>query len=533
MGFPVIAKPKPSTTRSEGFCYLNGKAVTIGAEEAFMTVAEWLRKSKRLPGTKIVCAEGDCGACSIMVASIFDSKEVRSSTPFKTMNACIMLVAQLDGCSIVSVEALSFEQALSPLQKAMVERNASQCGYCTPGFTVTLSNFLARHKTKTVTEKKCQNAITGNLCRCTGYSSILEAAVGVTKKEREMIDLHLQSFWSPTIVKSLKTATKSDLVLKSRARFIPGLPALPTTTSKDAVPEYEISYFASSHLSVSASHLHDLIKSKRKSADGNSYRSYRIVAGGTDLGVLKNKNRYAPQHFISLIRIPELHKIIVSNRTKSVHVGAQVSLEQLRTSIQETNPEFARLLNVFASPQIKERATLAGNIANASPIGDTMPYLMATNAIIELTKVNSKKKLIRRKVPIREFYKGYKVMTMADDEIISRITFPFETPTMHVKAYKVSQRKDLDISTVSLVFSQSDGAIHCGLGGVAATPVHAVLNDKARDGTSQGFHEKWLDVINQKVTPMTDLRGSKRYREILLKNLIRRYMNACGSASQG
>ena len=454
-----------------------------------MMMAEWLRKEASLPGTKIVCAEGDCGACTVLRA--FPTTD--GTARFEAINSCIATVAQLDGSHIVTVEGIQNGPELSPAQKAMTECHGSQCGYCTPGFVMALSAMLERHDQ--VDAKTACNYLTGNLCRCTGYQPIIDAAVMTRANKTHSV-----------AGRYLNDAATGDL--------------LATQKKPVSIKSNNTVYFAPTTL-------------REATTFAVHNPGFRVLGAATDIGVQINKGSPVPQAILSLHLIPELYAI-KKNRS-GITIGARVTLAELRRAAEDIAPEFSRFLNLFASPQIKNVATLVGNIANASPIGDTLPFLLIAGGKVHLaSRPEGKGPVKKRAVSLTAFYLGYKKLALEPGEIITHVSFD-KTPTQEfLRLYKVSQRKDLDISAVSGAFalttlgrgaSRVVTSARIAYGGVAATPVRLSAAEAALEGAALTpvLLESVAQLIAGALTPLSDARGTAAYRRVLAANLFRRY----------
>ena len=465
--------------------YINKTKYQISGAKCQMSLADFLRYELSLTGTKIVCAEGDCGACTVLLASIHSLDPKTSKLSFKAVNSCILPLFAVDSCHIVSVEGLKLGPQLHPVQDSMLNCFASQCGYCTPGFVCAMT---ALHEdsilqNKPITEKRAKNFMTGNLCRCTGYESIIEAALSLPLKFESLQD----RYSNINHLKELKRLAKIPVEISENgfSLFLP-------TTLKQAL-------------------LH-----KQK------YPEVKIVAGATDLGVAINKGRLEYTKALSLQNISKLWKI---KRTKSyLEIPARVSLAYLQKYLEEQIPEMDQLLNIFASPQIKNSATLVGNIVNASPIGDTIPFLMIQDSLVMLESSRAK-----RSIALQDFYQGYKKLNMKAHEIVTSIRFALPKKDEIIKLYKVSLRKDLDISAVTLAtkVKVKDSMIHqarIAFGGVG--PVVLRLNTIEKDWLGKKYEPKLFSelskIIQDHISPQSDIRGSKEYRILLCKNLLQK-----------
>lgn len=474
-----------STMRNQACFYINGQKVHANADECQMMLADFLRYKKSLTGTKIVCAEGDCGACTVLKRSPI------SEAMFTPINSCIANVAQMDGASLVTVEGLTTEKTSlpHPAQSAMVKCHGSQCGFCTPGFVMAIAGEMeAQIKTKSkapFSTQQAKNALTGNLCRCTGYQPIIDAVVSIQPNSTPSLDT---SYYSKAVITDLKKIIKTPLIVKTDT----------------------FTYYSPTTLNDAKKYI-----AKNKHA--------KIIAGTTDLGVLHNKQKQKINGALSLRLIPELYKI--SKTATTVKIGSQVNLASLRKFVQTSIPELATFLDIFASPQIKNVATLAGNIANASPIADTPPFLLIMNAKIEV--VNSKRKLL---IPIEDFYLSYKKTKLSKDDIITYIYFDLPSKKDILKLYKVSQRKDLDISAVNLAVrmqakNNKVQSIKVAAGGVAAIPVRLYTAESFLIGKeiTTDTIRIFLSKIRSEITPLSDIRASDDFRHLLVENLMYKF----------
>jgi len=474
--------------------YLNGKRQEVRLPQASMMLADYLREDRLLTGTKIVCAEGDCGACSVL-RFFSPPGSQKKNVVYEAINSCITTVAQMDGSSLVTVDALAQEDVhgspqLSDVQKAMVESNGSQCGFCTPGFVMALTGLAEK-----ACQKKCEigaqqakNATTGNLCRCTGYEPIIEAATKVDYEKHEPLK---NRFYSKAQAEDLKKTLRVPVLLKSD----------------------QFKFLAPTQIKDSTKFL-----SQEKDSD--------IFSGGTDLGVQVNKGKIQPKKVLSLHLIPELYQL--KSNSQRISVGARVTLEELRKLCEDKIPEFAKYLDIFASPQIKNVATLIGNMANASPIGDTSPFLLVVEAVIHVQGTQGK-----RKIPIEKFFLGYRKTALKKGEVIVSVDFEIPSRQESFKLYKTSQRKDLDISAVNAAFrlvwdSKNEKIIKARLamGGVAATPLRLIKTEKSllgkkRDGINL---EILVENLQKEITPLSDLRGSAAFRRVVAEQLMKGFI---------
>jgi xanthine dehydrogenase small subunit len=445
---------------------INGTTHRIEGDASFQTLANYLRQDVAATGTKIVCEEGDCGACTVLTRRSADAD-------YRPVNSCILNLAQLDGSSIVTVEALRVsasprETGLHPVQTAMVNCHGAQCGYCTPGFVMAMAGMF--EVCDRVNEKQVRDGLTGNLCRCTGYEPIIKAALAVD----------------------------GSASAKMRDRY----PALP-----DASDSVTIGNFAA------PATLDEAIAFKR------DHPGCTIVQGGTDVGVWVNKRNYAAPAMLSLAKIASLYAL--REEDGAIVVGANTTLADFETFTADRIPELAKILAIFGSPQIKNAGTLIGNIANGSPIGDTLPYLFVAGAVLEMNNGT-------RTVPIDRFYLGYRKFDLQPDEIITRVRINVVRDTL--KLYKVSRRKDLDISafTAAIGLAMSGDRIDratIAYGGVAPTVIRLPRTEAFLAGKSATLDtfEHAGRIARDEIKPISDVRGSADYRLQLAENIMAKF----------
>ncbi len=475
--------------------YINGKRYEIRGEQAFMSLSDYLRYVRSLTGTKVVCAEGDCGACTVL-RGVSYSEQVPESLYYESINSCITFMHLMDCTHLVTVEGLSDNGSLNAIQSAMVEHHGAQCGFCTPGIVCAMTEFVNHQvcqRSEAPPEKlsgeQVRNALTGNLCRCTGYAPILSAGT----------DIDLNAFVSlqhryetPDMLADLFAHQQQGIEIKTPDRVF----YAPTSFAEAA-------------------------------AFKGSEPESKIFSSATDMGVLINKERANPLKITNLSRVADAHAI--TEEAGQIQLGARVSLSQLENFCRSRIPEFARLMHIFASPQIKNKGTLVGNIANASPIADTLPFLFVVGAELELTSASG-----QRRVNINNFYTGYKQLDLKDDEIISRVFIPIPPREDILRLYKVSNRKDLDISTftaaVRLRTKVVDGVQQIekatlAFGGVG--PVILRLPDTESFLQGKPLTEKTFEEAGQRaqaeITPISDVRASAHYRLEVAKNILRKF----------
>ncbi len=443
---------------------LNGTTVELADSEPTESLLRWLNRRGSC-GTKEGCADGDCGACTVALIEP-DSAGVNR---FRAVNSCLLPIGSLSGRDIVTVEHLAEGSDLHPVQQAMVDCSGSQCGYCTPGFVMSLfagysSGELDDHTTE------------GNLCRCTGYVPIRRATD--------------QLRWvTPEI---------------DRLSSMLGAPAM------DAVGEFVERFF--NPLSVSAA-----IQLKQR------FPGATWIAGATDLGVELSHGRHRDDVFIALDRIDELNNIVIDEH--AVTIGAGVALSVVESQLGLKIPALGEMLKWFAARQVKNRATFGGNLGSASPIGDLLPILLALDGEIHLLGPRG-----TRSVAAQEFFIDYRKTARSDDELIVAVRLPLSAH--RCGAYKVAKRQSDDISIVAAVFAMSldheKRVEHARLayGGVAAVPKRATaaeawLRGRVLDRPTLG---RVAELLATELTPMSDHRASAEYRRTLCVNLFLRFV---------
>lgn len=474
---------------------LNGVVKEVRGEWLFKTLSDYLRYERRLTGTKVVCAEGDCGACSVLRA--FGPKG-----QFEAINSCIALVGQMDGSTLVTVEGLGTPEKMNPVQKSMMECHGSQCGYCTPGFVVAMTWML--EKGKPVDEKVVKNHTTGNLCRCTGYQPIIEAGVQAGKVRDE----------DPKAFAAQSTAKRYLIPAQKKILDAAMKKPVEVVLKDDPLGQGLRYFFAPVTLKALAS-------LRKKHPDST------ILGASTDLGVVFNKGKRDLRQLISLHLLKELYA--VQKTPKGLVVGARVTLAELRRQFEKAGAgDLAQSLDLFASPQIKNSATLAGNIVNASPIADTPPVLLAMGADVLILRAKSGKK---EWIPLDRFFLGYRKTALKPGDVLLQTRIPLPKKDEYFQFFKNSQRKDLDISCVSCaVWAKKDrSALRVAFGGVAATPYRATAVEKELATKAKSWSPAQLQSamkkLQQDIQPVTDLRGSTAYRRILAEGILRKILN--------
>ncbi len=473
-------------SRNKIVFHINQQRHEISDARVFQTLAEYLRYDLGLTGTKVVCAEGDCGACTTLLGSIHEVQD--GKLRYKAVNSCILPLASLDGCHIITVEGLKKGAELHPVQKSMAENFAAQCGYCTPGFvcamTALVEESLAQKKS-CITEKSARNYLTGNLCRCTGYEPILNAAQALELSQ----------------IESLSNREHSDERLLEFRSLV----------GQSVHIKGEGFVFFSPTTVAAASELK------------SQFPDLKIIAGSTDLGVVVNKGRDQYKKVMSLQHIQELRQ--VNRRGDSLEVGARVTLTSLQKFVEQAVPEFGNILHVFASPQIKNQATLVGNLVNGSPIGDTLPFLVMNEARLVVHGSQGKREIV-----LEKFYLGYKKLDLRADEFVTAVIIPIAVQKNLMRLYKVARRKDLDISAVTFAgHIEIEGRIikkaRVVFGGVGPTVARIKELENAWIGSefNRELFERSGQKLDQLIKPLSDVRGTSDFRMQLCRNLLLKF----------
>lgn len=463
---------------------LNGRLEKLDQCDPNQSILGWLRTKMRLTGTKEGCASGDCGACTVIVGTPDAGGNVR----YEAINSCIALVGSLHGKELVTVDAFKATPG-HPVQKAMVDCYGAQCGFCTPGIVMSLIALHRAGKGEAVDDPAILEALSGNLCRCTGYRPIVEAA------RQSMVQQ-----WQPDKGGFLD-ADPSRLSQADR----PGTATL--TDNNGAL------YQAPDSLDALKALLRD-------------HPEARLIAGGTDLALEITQQLNALPHLISVERVQALKRCELGE--KALAIGAAVTYRQLQAPLASLWPAFDGLLERLGSLQIRNRGTLGGNIGNASPIGDMPPPLIALDATLVLDGPRG-----RRRMPIEDFFKGYRQTDLQPGELIHSVEIPVPRDDEQLFIYKISKRLDDDISAVlfAMRLTLENGRVaDCRLafGGMATTPARAFKTEKALLGkpwTAQTVNMA-IPSLGNDFAPLSDVRASSDYRLQVAGNLLTRALIA-------
>lgn len=458
---------------------LDGRLVCVENLPRTMTVLEYLREVAHRTGTKEGCAEGDCGACTVVLGEL-DRRGGR--VEYRAVNSCIRFLPTIDGHELVTVESLSApEEGLHPVQQAMVDHHASQCGFCTPGFVMSL--FALYLQEPAPTREQVMDALSGNLCRCTGYRPILDAGV------------HMGSYpaparWDRSACTDASHCDSLRAIRRERSLRLPG-------------------FFAPLNVDELAAELEKEPRSL-------------VLAGGTDVGLWVTKQLRELPPIIYVGAVAELKQI--RRDATTIEIGAAVSLTDAWRELVTSYPTLAEMAQRFGSPPVRNSGTLCGNLANGSPIGDSLPVLIALDAELVLRRGTR----IRR-VPLEKFYLGYQRTALEPGEFVTAVRVPTQVAGW-VTAYKLSKRFDQDISALSVAFvvrveggRVASARIACG--GMAAVAMRAAAAERALIGAA--WTELTIEVAVEKLAedfkPLTDMRASSAYRLQSAGNLLRRF----------
>ncbi|MBI2258994.1 MAG: xanthine dehydrogenase small subunit [Flavobacteriia bacterium] len=444
------------------------------------TLLQYLRNNTPFKGVKEGCAEGDCGACTVVISEFIDN-----SFQYKAVDSCLIFLPMLHGLSVYTVEFIEtlYSDQYHPVQEALIAHNGSQCGFCTPGFT--MSMFALHQQDSQADRNKIEDALSGNLCRCTGYQSIIEACLSdVFKNKNQQIEVLEQE--QKILLESINT--KESIVIKN----------LNQEYFKCFKKEEALLYL-------------------------DKYPDTLILNGSTDVSLAVTKRHEHLQRILDISSVNELKKLVLSDEW--IKIGAGVSLEKLKNFSENRLPILFQNLTVFASKQIREMGTIGGNVGSSSPISDLLPVLMVLEAELKLQSIKSD-----RLVNINDYVLGYRKTLRNQNELITKIHIPVPKIGVIHQFYKVSKRKDMDISTLSAAFELKLNGIlveniKICFGGMDAVAirVHLIENFLIGKTWERNNIEQAQLLLDDIFNPISDARSSAEFRMIAAKNLLLKF----------
>jgi xanthine dehydrogenase small subunit len=460
----------------------NGKATEISPSSPREMLLEHIRLRERKTGTKEGCNEGDCGACTVVLKRVIDGKTV-----YQAVNSCIMMTAQADGAELITVEDLAKDGQLHPVQAAMVKHHASQCGFCTPGIVMSLF-ALYENTTGAVSRGDVLEALQGNLCRCTGYRPIIDAALEACAHRPVSVEAK----------RSVADASLAPLHWGDANTFF-------------AAPATEDDFAALYTVNPDAT----------------------ILSGGTDVGLWITKRQDDPKKIISTGKIAGFGAI--SKVRNTLFIGAGATHAEALPHLAALDPDLGIIMKRFGSAQVRNSGTVGGNIANGSPIGDLAPCLIALGATLHLRQGDD-----RRDVQLEEFFISYGKQDRRAGEFITGISILKLAPHDRFRAFKISKRPDEDISSVlgAFRFNIQHGCVamvRIAYGGMAGTPKRALATEKAllkADCAIPATWQKALDALSEDFQPLTDMRASAPYRMDIARSLLKRALMELAAPDQ-
>lgn len=481
--------------RDQLLLYINGRRQTVSGSDCFLSLSDYLRLRLALPGTKIVCSEGDCGSCTVLVG-----RSCGKNFDYKPVDSCIQWMFQLDGTHIVTIEGLTGDNCqATAVQDAMIQCHGSQCGFCTPGFVVAMTGLLEQNDAPS--DEDWRTGLTGNLCRCTGYVPIVDAGRSIDPATVERLN---ERFPAEEMLRELNQSARESIQVQVTTSGRIRIFCSPTSLAE------AVEFLAANPAA-------------------------KVVAGATDVGVQLNKGVIDPDQFLDLNRVNELCGSAVESGEDGTAIlaGARTTWTEIGAIAAESVPEFENIVSIFGSPQIRHVGTIGGNIINASPIADSLPFLFVCDAELEFASAGG-----TRTVPITNFYHGYKQFDMQSGELLSRIRIPLPEPSDLLRLFKVSRRRDLDISTfTAAIWMRLDGDkiadVRIAIGACGPTVIRARRTEDFLRG--QLFDEETMraagDIVVSEISPISDVRGSADFRLQLARNvLVKFYLEQALSA---
>ena len=473
---------KPNMTTNPINFIRRGEVVTLTNVSPTRMLLQVLREDLNCTSVKEGCNEGDCGACVVVLGEAVEGK-----LHFRAVNSCIRFAHSVNGMAVwTAQDIVGTDGTLHPAQQAMVDCHGSQCGFCTPGFVMSLFAMYQNRvgKGQPISREQAIEDLSGNLCRCTGYRPILDAAQAMDAQARSPID------------------ERHVLQLLEHLSYV--------TEGQEADIEY-----------ISPKNLPDLLFQRAKRPDA------QLVAGCTDVGLWVNKLHMHFDQVLDVSQVPELRRI--ERFANYIQIGAAVSLHDAFAALVRDRPQLQAFTLRFAGLPVRNSGTLGGNVANGSPIGDSMPLLIALKAHVVLARLQDGQ-ICHREMPLEKLFTGYRQNVLANNEVLAWIKIPLPSTGEQIRGYKVSKRFEDDISAVCLVVSLNIAhevvvSASIGAGGVAATPARAAMTEAALAGRpwTHGTVEHAMEVLRQEFQPIDDMRASSHYRTQVLGNLLQRF----------
>jgi len=467
---------------------LNDRIEEVGACDPTLTVLDYLREQKTMIGTKEGCAEGDCGACTVVMAELHED-----GLRYRSVNSCIQLLASVDGKQLITVENLQpASDELHPVQQALVDFHGSQCGFCTPGFVMSLFGMYHQDRDKTPDRNAINEALAGNLCRCTGYAPIMRAA------EHSLL------------------AGRTDAFSENEAATIRSLVSI----NHDDMLAFE----HKGRLYFSPANIDELCELLSRHPDAC------MVAGATDVGLWVTKNLQVLPVVIYLGNVRELQEMTMDGDSGMLEIGAGVTYTDAMQTICDLYPGFREVMLRLGGLQVRNAGTIGGNIANGSPIGDSPPGLIAANARLVLRSSSGS-----RDIALEDFFIAYGKQDLRVGECVEKILLPLPGENTKFSTYKLSKRFDQDISAICGAYSlELDGdrvtALRIAYGGLAATPKRASNCENSLVGGAwdQAAVDRAKQALKQDFEPISDMRASAAYRLSAAQNLLQRFFLESG-----
>jgi len=466
---------------------LDGKILSLSFDDKSelsptTTLLKYLRTLPSHKGTKEGCAEGDCGACTVVLVGLNSDNKLE----YKAVNSCLVFMPMVQGKQVITIENVENNGVLHPIQSAFVNHHASQCGFCTPGFV--MSTFSLYKSGEEIGNKDIKDALAGNLCRCTGYRPIFDAAKDVLQNIKPDSFAHNEDLIINDL-KAIEGRNRGRFILTDRQKYFQ-----PIT-------------------------LQQAIDYKENNNDA------LIICGATDTALRITKRGELIPNIIDISAIKDLQ--FVENNDNSLFIGSCVNLNKVREIVKNEFDALTDILDVFGSKQIRNLAALGGNIGSASPIGDTLPVLMAYGATIALVSVNEIRELL-----LSDFIVDYRKTQLKENEIIYGIRLPKQDKSIIVKSYKVSKRKDLDISTVSGGFNlvmdnEIIKSIELYFGGMAAKTKRAIKTESFLIGKKWDYETVFeaSKILKSEFQPLSDARADAEGRKLMASNLLLKFWN--------